>query len=166
MCKFQTHHGNDIRSIQAKNTREWMPHHLAKGKRLVQLTHWGRLTHICVGKLTIIGPDNGLSPGRHQAIIWTNAGILLIAPLGTNFSEILIGIKIFSFRKIHLKISSAKWGPFCLGLNVLMAWCRQATTNYLNQRWSKSETSYGVTMPRWANGRLMCSFYITIRLSW
>ena len=52
------------------------------------LTHWGRVTHICVGKLTIIGSDNGLSPERRQAIIWTNAGILLIGPLGTNFSEI------------------------------------------------------------------------------
>ena len=51
-----------------------------------QLTHWGRETHICVGKLTIIASDNGLSPGRRQAIIWTNAGILLIGPLGTNFN--------------------------------------------------------------------------------
>ena len=53
------------------------------------LTHWGRVTHICVGKLTTIGSDNGLSPGRRQAIIWTNDGILLIRTLGTNFSEIL-----------------------------------------------------------------------------
>ena len=67
------------------------------------LTHWGRVTHICVGKSTIIGSDNGLSPGRRQAIIWTNAGILLIEPLGTNFSEILIGIQIFSFKKMCLK---------------------------------------------------------------
>ena len=50
-------------------------------------THWGRVTHICVGKLTIIGSDNGLSPGRRQAIIWTNAGLLSIGPLGTYFSE-------------------------------------------------------------------------------
>ena len=71
------------------------------------LTHWGRVTHICVGKLTIIGPDNGLSPGRRQAIIWTNAGLLLIGPLGTNFSEILVGIQTFYFRKMHLKMSSA-----------------------------------------------------------
>ena len=54
------------------------------------LTHWGRVTHICVNKLTIIGSDNGLSPGRRQAIIWTNAGILLFGPVGTNISEILI----------------------------------------------------------------------------
>ena len=51
-------------------------------------THWGQVTHICIAKLTIIGSDNGLSPGQHQAIISTNAGILLIGPLGTNFSEI------------------------------------------------------------------------------
>ena len=84
------------------------------------LTHWGRVTHICVGKLTIIGSDNGLSPGRRQAIIWTNAGILLIGTLGTNFSEILIEIRIFSFKKMGLKVSSAKWRLFCLGLNLLM----------------------------------------------
>ena len=80
------------------------------------LTHWGRVTHICVSKLTIIGSDNGLSPGRRQAIIWTNAGILLIGPLGTNFSEILIAILTFSFKKMHLKVSSAKWRPLCPGL--------------------------------------------------
>ena len=83
----------------------------------VHLTHWGRVTQICVSKFTIIGSDKGLSPGRHQAIIWTNAGILLIGHLGTHFSEILIGIQTFSFSKIHLKMSSAKWRLFGLGLN-------------------------------------------------
>ena len=39
------------------------------------------MTHICVSNLAIIGSDNGLSPGRRQAIIWTNAGILLIGPI-------------------------------------------------------------------------------------
>ena len=82
------------------------------------LTHWGRVTYICVGKLTIIGSDNGLSPGRRQAIIWTYEEILLIRPYGTNFSAILIGNQTFSFKKMHLKMSSAKWRPFCLGLNV------------------------------------------------
>ena len=84
-----------------------------------KLTHWGRVTHICVSKLSIIGSDNGLSPDRCEAIIWTNAGILLIGPLGTNFSEILIKILTFSFKKMCLKVSSAKRQPFCLGLNVL-----------------------------------------------
>ena len=77
------------------------------------------MTHICVSKLTIIGSDDGLSPDRHQAIILTNAEILLIGPLGTNFSEILIEIHAFSFKKMHLKMSSEKWRPFCLGLHVL-----------------------------------------------
>ena len=63
--------------------------------------------------------DNGLSPVRRQAIIWTNAGTFLIGSLGTNFSEIVIEIYIFSFNKLHLKMSSAKWRPSCLGLNVL-----------------------------------------------
>ena len=83
------------------------------------LTHWGRVTHICVGNLTIIGSDNGLSPGRRQAIIWTNAGILLVGPLGKNFNKILIEIHIISFKKSHLKMSSGKRRPSCLGLNVL-----------------------------------------------
>ena len=77
------------------------------------------MTHICVSKLTTIGLDNGLSPGRRQVIIWTNAGILLIGTLGTNFSVILGEIHSFLFLKIHLKISSAKWRLFRLGLNEL-----------------------------------------------
>ena len=66
------------------------------------------MTRICVSKLTIIGSDNGLSPGRRQTIIWINAGILLIRTLGTNFSE-------NAFQK-----SYAKWRLFSLGLNELI----------------------------------------------
>ena len=52
-----------------------------------------------------IGSDSGLSPVRRQAIIWTNAGILLIELLGTGFSEIIIGIQRFSFKRVHLGMS-------------------------------------------------------------
>ena len=90
---------------------------------LCRLTHWCRVTHICVSNLSIIVSDNGLPPGRRQAIIRTNAGTLLIRPLGTNSSEILIELHIFSFKKMHLKWSSAKWRPFCLGLHVLRLCC-------------------------------------------
>ena len=83
-------------------------------------THWGRVTYICVSKLTFIGSNNGLSPDRRQAIILTNAGLLLIGPLGTKFNEILIEILTFSFKRMRLKVSSAKRRPFCLGLNVLI----------------------------------------------
>ena len=76
------------------------------------LTQWGRVTHICVGNLTIIGSDNGWSPGRHQAITWTNVGILLIGPLGTNFSEMLIEIYTFSSRKSIWKCRLENGGHF------------------------------------------------------
>ena len=77
------------------------------------------MTHICVGNLTIIVSDNGLSPYRRQAIILTDAQTLWIGPLGTKFSEIVLEIHTFSFKKMHLKMSYGKWRPFCLGLNVL-----------------------------------------------
>ena len=58
-------------------------------------------------------------PGRRQAIIWINAGILLIGNLGTNFIEILSEMYTFSFKKMQLKMSSVKWQQFCLFLHVL-----------------------------------------------
>ena len=98
-------------------SEKWWPFYLS----FCVLTHWGRVTHIWVDNLTtIIGSDNGLSPDRRQAIIWTSAGILLIWPLGTNFSEMLIKIHSSSLKKMHVKMSSAKRRPFCPSLNVLM----------------------------------------------
>ena len=79
----------------------------------VQWTHLGRATHICVSKLAIIGSDSDLSPGWRQAFTF-------IGSVGTNFSEILSKIHTFTFKKIHLKTSSAKWRPFSPGLNVLI----------------------------------------------
>ena len=111
------------------SSTNWLP--FCSGlNTLWALIDWGRFTDIC--KLIIIGSDNGLSPVRHQAIIWTNAGILLIGPLATSSSEILIKIHIFSFKKKHLNMSfdngshfvsasmcelnieaETKWPPFC-----------------------------------------------------
>ena len=93
------------------------------------ISRWGQVMHICISKLPIIGSDNGLSPGRRQAIIWTNAEILLIGPLGTNFSEIVIKIHILSSKKMHLKMSSGNLRPFCLGLNVICGSSPHATYN-------------------------------------
>ena len=91
-----------------------------KARPITELkTHWGRVMHICISKLTIIGSDIGLLLDQRQVIFWTNARILLIGPLGTNFNGILIKILTFSFKKMHLKVASAKWQPFCLCLNVL-----------------------------------------------
>ena len=83
----------------------------------IALTQWSWVTHICVSELTIIGSENGLAPGRRQAIISIDPEILLIGLLGANFSEILIEIHIFSFKKIHMN-TFGKWRTFCLCLNV------------------------------------------------
>ena len=137
---MQTHYQNQCWNIANSNLRNKLQWNLKRNFVLgvsvlnsqavgKSLTHWGRVTHTSASKLTIIGSDNGLSPDRRQAIIWTNAGLLLIGPLGTNFSEILIEILTFSFKKMRLKVSSAKRWPFCLGLNVLnesvyrSSWC-------------------------------------------
>ena len=84
------------------------------------------MTHICVSELTIIGSDNGLSPGRRQAIIWNNAGLLLIEPLGTNLSEISIGIQTFSLKKNAFENVVCEMASICLGLNVLTQWLLSA----------------------------------------
>ena len=102
------------------------------------------MTHICVSKLSIIGSDNGLSPGRRQAIIWTNAGILLIWTLGANFSDVWSEIHAFSFKKMHLKMASAKWRPFCLGLKVLKAFLAKL-------HWSPPSAAY---MPQWTGSSM------------
>ena len=127
------------------------------------LIHWGRVTHICVGKQIIIG--SGLSPGRRQAIIWTNAGILLIGPLGTNFSENLIRIQTSSFNKMHLKMSFAKWHSFCLGLNVLRVngfrWtCPITTRFFFYLRTGRSRIRwYSTELGPWFNIKMSSYWY-------
>ena len=81
-----------------------------------RVTHWGRVTHICVRKLTIVGSDNGLSPGRRQAVILTNAGVLLIGLLRKVLLVYLLSKLIyFHWRKWIGKCLR----PFCLGTNLL-----------------------------------------------
>ena len=94
------------------------------------LTAWGRVTHICVGNLTTIGSDDGLSPGWHQAINWTNAGILLVGRWGTNFINISIQLLAFSFKKMRLKVSTAKWWLFFSA-----SMCRDYHLPFLHQHW-------------------------------
>ena len=104
--------------------------------------------HICVSKLTIIGSDNGLSPHRRQSIIWTSAEILLIRPLGTKFSEILIEIHTFLLKKMHLEMSYAKWRPYCLGLNVLIT---KSGISTLGSLWTILVTTQSwVACPHWS----------------
>ena len=80
-----------------------------------------------------IGSDNGLSPGRRHAIIWTNADILLIRPQGTYFNEILFKMQTKSFKITHLNMSSEKWRPFCPEGDELID-LHQITTKYKKAR--------------------------------
>ena len=80
-----------LRDVCRMNEFEDEKHFLCKCQVYDDLTHWGRVTHICVSEIIIIGSENGLSPGRRQAIIHTNAETFLIRPLEINFSEILKG---------------------------------------------------------------------------
>ena len=97
-----------------------------------------------------------ISPDRRQAIIWSNAGLLLIGLLGTNFSEILIEILTFLFQKMRLKMSSAKRRPFFLGLNVLksyLAFHTPVTTKLASWKlpvfgvWSHSWSVFALLLP-------------------
>ena len=125
------------------------------------LTHWGRVTHICIVKLTIIGSDNGLSPGRRQAIIWTNAGILLIRPLGTNFSEILIGIQTW---KCHLPNAVHLFWPQCVKhQSSVLGWQQLGRTDSLSiffyaKLWREKINVGPTRLYSFMQDRLFCNF--------
>ena len=61
--------------------------------------------------------------------IWASGGSLQIRNSGTNLSEIQIKIQIFPLTKMQFNMSSAKWGPFCVALNLL---------RIIAQHWKKS----------------------------
>ena len=93
----------------------------AVGKILI---HWGRVTHICVGNLTIIGSDNGSWPDHRQVIIWISAGILLIGSFGTNFSEIYnIFIQENAFESVVCRMAAIMYRPQCVKVSsVFQGW--------------------------------------------
>ena len=75
-----------------------------KNMRVYTKLHWSRETRICVSTLNIVGSDNSLSHGRRQAIIWTNAGILLTVPWGQNWTAALNAFANSTAIKIHISI--------------------------------------------------------------
>ena len=112
------------------------------------LTYWGRVTHISVRQLATIGPDNGLSTGQRHVIIWTNAGTFLIGTLGINYREILVKNHIFSFKKMHFKMSSGYWLQLYLGLNVLTLRHAWMSWNWFN---NNEVSGYSVSNKRHVN---------------
>ena len=99
----------DVQSIQQ--------HHITVDA--FSLTHWSRVTHICFSKLTITGSDNGWSPGRRQAIVWNNVGILLIRTLWTHFWWNIKRNSYIFFQENALKNIVCEMAAILSRLNVL-----------------------------------------------
>ena len=77
------------------------------------------MTHICISKLTTINSDNGLSPGRHQVIIWANARWNIVNSNFRNKLQWNLKRNSYIFTKKYIEKNTLKWRPLCLGLNVL-----------------------------------------------
>ena len=113
------------------------------------------LRHICVNKLAVIGSDNGLSPGRRQTVIWTNAGILLFVTLGTNFTETW-STSIF-IQEMHWKCHLENGGHF---VSASMCWMNVVLTKYKKLY----KQRYGRNACKWSSATAMSAF--VPQLSW
>ena len=85
----------------------------------VALTHWGRVTYLCVNKLTIIGSDNGFVawpvPSHYISQRWNIVHWTL-----SNKLHWKVNRNSLVFIQEHMRMSSGKCWPFCLGPNVLI----------------------------------------------
>ena len=86
---------------------------------------------------------------------------MLIGPHGTTSCDILSKIIIFSLTKMSVKVSSAKWRPFCFGLNVL----RCTTIKYIRGQLYCNPTFYRRLPRRKYNGIFIDNTYHIIVLS-
>ena len=128
-------------------------------------THIYIYLYICVTKLSIIGSNNGLSPVRCQAIIWTNAGILLIEPLGTNWS---IFIDENAFQNVICEMASILSRPQCV--NVILAKPPlKYVSNYLSQfhvdvhpnPCDESNIGFVYLLNHWGRNKMAAKFHAT-----
>ena len=101
---------------------------------------WWELSAVLFASLKWYSDDffNSLAPGRSECD--SENGILNLI--------LLIGI----LRSSH--DNALRWMPQDLTddkltLVQVMAWCRQATSHYLNQCWLSFLSPYGVTRPQW-----------------
>ena len=107
----------------------------SRGRLVVSLNHWGRVTHIYVRKLTMISSYNGLSPGRHRAIFWANAGIKLIGHISTNTNGISHSCILVQENQFETDVWKIAVILFCLNvLTVCMILCRVLCLRELFER--------------------------------
>ena len=86
---------------------------------IVGLTHWGRMTHICVSQLITIVSDNGLSPDRRQAIIRKKWWNIVIWTRGKKFQwnlnrNFYIFIQENAFENVVWKMATILSRPQCV----------------------------------------------------
>ena len=114
---------NQVPRISFKFPRgQWVKITIEISRNLIDLwvlTHWGLVMHICHQPRPSLVQIMACRLFGAKPLSKPMLGYCELNSLRTNFSEILIKIQNFSLRKIHLKISSVKWRPYCLGLNVL-----------------------------------------------
>ena len=148
--------------------RKWTP----LESSMALLTHWGRVTHICVGNLPIIGSDNGLSPDRRQAIIWTNAGIR--NKFQWNFNQNYnIFIQENAFENVVWKTAAILSRPQCVKLTKRSNWsprdgCRWPDQENISRwRWV-DRIKPGYIVPAWRpcheNIKKHMSMYISAKI--
>ena len=108
---------------------------------------WVTQTHMTIPLLYFITKINSLAPGR----------------CGKNFKNIIFKTVIWSSSWSTRYEIVRKWMSKNLTnekstLLQVMAWCHQATSHYLSQRWPRSMLPYGITRPQWVK--------TTTQISW
>ena len=110
-----------------------------------------------------------MCPGAESSFAWANADLLLTHwPLGDRDAILKLQFSIWFYWLVSIFTSSKdnalRWMPWDLTddkstLVQVMAWCRQATSHYLNQCWPSSMSPYGVTRPQWVNQTFWKNFW-------
>ena len=121
-------------------------------------------------KWIIIDSGNGLSPVRRQAFTWTTAGLLSIRLLGTGFSKIWMAFNYFHFKKMLLKMSSAKWWPFCPWGYELIKFCWMPLLIVMNKAHQSQEKTreiaYGSVISDCSLSKCLSTLIILISVNW
>ena len=125
-------------------------------------TNWGRVTHIYVSELIIIGSVYSLAPERRQAIIWTNVRNIIDWNL-RNKLQWNLERNSYILIKMHLKTSSAKWRPFCLGLSTLcLMYFMDSLFLFMIRHLTQTRTVHLTEIP-WNSIRIIGSFVLRMR---
>ena len=117
------------------------------------LTNWSGVSRkLCLDNLAIIDSDNGLSPDRHQAIIWASGGIVDLTLRNKIQWNVNRNSNSFTQENAFERVVS---GIFCLGLNVLtntplkLLFCLDVNIRKISHSRSSAVGALGV----WSGGR-------------